>query len=297
MELVYYNDKKGNIGDELNVWLWPKIFGDDFFKNNNDTAFLGIGSIIMQDAHYIKEAEKFENKIIFGSGVRSLSENLEFDKSWNISFLRGPLSSLSLSLNKIDYITDAAYYLALTNEYSSLLNTPKKYKIGVIPYYKSLEKINWEKLCEINGWKLINVASKDVENFLQEVSECELILAEAMHGAIIADILRIPWKRMKFFAHEFEKESVSEFKWKDWLFSLDIRLDNHYFLKMMRKKKLYKILPSKFYDYMNERKIMSKSIVFDKNDFNLSSEEKFEEIVGKLKMKRDELVESVVNRN
>lgn len=297
MEVIYYKNSKGNIGDELNVWLWPRIFGDAFLSTNKNTAFLGIGTIIMQKSDFLKEAEKFEKKIIFGSGVRSLSENIQFDASWNISFLRGPLSSLSLSLNKIDYITDAAYYLALTKEYSTLINSPKKHTIGVVPYFRSLDKLDWEKLCAFNGWKLINVASKDVDEFLKEVSECEFIIAEAMHGAIIADILRVPWKRMKFLAHEFEKESVSEFKWKDWLFSLDIVFDNHFFLKGIRKSKLYKMMPSMFYNYMNLRNIMSKKIILHRDDFNLSTQEVFDDILLKLKIKRDDLMQTVFHKN
>lgn len=295
MKLIYYSCDAGNIGDELNVWLWPKIFGDTIFEKNNDTAFLGIGSILLENSNYIEEANQYKNKVVFGTGVRSVSEQIKIDESWYVSFLRGPFSSLRLTQSKADYITDSAYFVALLDKYPEYLKTPKKYKVSVIPYYKSMDKMDWKKLCDTLGWHLITPETMDVEHFIEEVAASEFVISEAMHGAILADIMRVPWKRLRFFSHQFEGEKVSEFKWMDWLFSIGI-YDNQYLQITHKRKKWYRKL-LKFYYRRKYFKMAKKQLSNHESvPFYLSENERFEEIVSQLKSKKEALINYLNNK-
>lgn len=45
MRLYYYKASHGNVGDDLNAVLWPRVLGDAFFRPDDERLFLGIGSI------------------------------------------------------------------------------------------------------------------------------------------------------------------------------------------------------------------------------------------------------------
>jgi len=50
MHLWYWMAPKGNIGDDINPWLWPRVFGEDFFCETDPDRFIGIGSVL-DDRH------------------------------------------------------------------------------------------------------------------------------------------------------------------------------------------------------------------------------------------------------
>lgn len=289
MKLIYYASEKGNVGDELNFWLWEKFFGKEIIDDYQDVAFLGIGSILLENSWFLEEASKYKHKIIFGTGVRSINEKLLFDESWNISFLRGPFSSLKINNNIDNYISDAAYALPLVEDYSKYLDLPKKYKVSVIPYFKSLDKAYWENICKEFGWNLITTETKDVDWFLKEVASSEFVISEAMHGAILADILRVPWKRLKFHSHVYEGMNVSEFKWEDWLYSVGIRFDNAIDIGIRKKKKV-NFITQFYYKKRNTKRMIKAFKNLDFTNFNLSDDSIFKEIVLNFDKKRSSLI-------
>ncbi|MGY6649912.1 polysaccharide pyruvyl transferase family protein [Wenyingzhuangia sp. IMCC45574] len=287
MKLISYKNKNGNFGDDLNSYLWPKIFGPKFSENEN-IAFLGIGSILTENSTFIKEASLFDNKLILGTGVRSLKENLTFDETWDFSFLRGPLSSFKITGSFNNFITDSAYFYALLDEYKKVMKLPKKHKISVIPYFKSIDLINWKKFCDKNNLNLITPSNLSVEEFIIQVASSERVYAEAMHGAIMADILRVPWKRIKFNAHFSETEVVSEFKWHDWFGSIN--------LHNVENISLYK-RPIPYNEQNLFKKVKSEKRFFKlgkklthNNSFYLSNESRFTEIITQLQEKRSEVL-------
>jgi succinoglycan biosynthesis protein ExoV len=237
MKNVYYKSTIGNFGDDLNKWLWPKIF-KNIDDGDDNLYFIGIGSIL--DKTIIKRYNIGEGrKIVFGTGVRPslLYPRLNLDDTWDIKFLRGPLSAQVFE-NKYEYIADAAYALRHLDCFPELQNTKKQYKISLMPYYKSLTYVNWEKICKQLGYHYISPCSeKGVEFTIKEIAASEKLVAEAMHGSIVADILRVPWRRFVFSTHDTEYTYVSEFKWKDWLFSIGItNIESLYIPLYMRNR-------------------------------------------------------------
>jgi succinoglycan biosynthesis protein ExoV len=216
-------NQKKNFGDELNFWLWPKLF-KDFDNSHKNSYFLGIGSML--DNMFLQNADiKDAKKIIFGSGMRKPQSlaRLNIDSCWDIHFLRGPLSAYALA-GKYEYISDAAYTMMQTKEFDALLNMEKKYEISVIPHFSSLQYFDWEQICATLNYHFISpiINKYEVDHILKEIASSRKVIAEAMHGAIVADILRVPWHRFILAAYSWESELVSEFKWMDWQCSINL---------------------------------------------------------------------------
>lgn len=204
MKLYYYKDYRGNFGDDLNPWLWSKLL-PEFFDDDERTIFVGIGtllnSLLPREAH----------KVVFSTGVGYLEPPPPVDDSWRIFCVRGPLSAARLGVDKSLAITDGAALLR-TIEFPSC---DKRYGVSFIPHHGS-HRPKWSDVCRMLGINYID-PSKDVDFVLSEIRKSKLIIAEAMHGAIVADTLRVPWIPVKFHQH------ILDFKWQDWCQSLGLR--------------------------------------------------------------------------
>ncbi|MBO9732386.1 MAG: polysaccharide pyruvyl transferase family protein [Chitinophaga sp.] len=241
MNYVYYKDPKGNFGDDLNGWLWPRLFGEGSITDPE--VFLGIGSILFDGSPLFRDLSD-KRKIVFGTGVRPAHKTFHLDNSWDIRFLRGPLSAYAFN-NQFPYVADAAYAIRQLPEFDKLLSVKKKYKVSVIPYFKSVPFFNWESLCYRLGFNYISPRSeKGVEHTLQEIAASQFVIAEAMHGAILADALRVPWHRLVLSTPHTEGSGVSEFKWMDWQAAIHLYNINATAVKLYRKSFLHQKIKS-----------------------------------------------------
>jgi len=84
-----------------------------------------------------------------------------------------------------------------------------------MPHYESIERGNWKKACELAGITFID-PSHPPEKVISEILGAELVITEAMHGAIVSDALRTPWIGVRAMHH------VHRFKWHDWAEALSI---------------------------------------------------------------------------
>ena len=212
MKLFYYKDPIGNFGDELNAWLWPQLLpellGDDS-GNDEDTLFVGIGSILD------KRIPQGPNKIVFGTGV-GYGLLPVLDERWKICCVRGPLTAEALGLPPDLAITDPA---VLVNTLRTPPNT-KTYRASFIPHFRSParacdQRIELAEICTRLDINYID-PSADVVEVLRGIERSELVLCEAMHGAIVADALRVPWVPLRLY------DQVLELKWWDWCGSLGL---------------------------------------------------------------------------
>ncbi|WP_442589267.1 polysaccharide pyruvyl transferase family protein [Pedobacter sp. AW31-3R] len=224
MQYLYFKSAQGNFGDDLNPWLWPQLLNTTSEQARNADYFIGIGSILHPVSKIIDLKDSISKKIVFGTGVRPCTDyrKLVLNDSWDIKFLRGPLSAHSLN-NAHEYITDGAYAVRHLETFNDLLKTPKKYKISVMPYFHSVGSLDWRRICQDLGYHYISPFSENgVASTLQEIAASEYVITEAMHGAILADVLRVPWHRITVTTPYNEGPQVSEFKWMDWMYSIGL---------------------------------------------------------------------------
>lgn len=212
LSLFYYKSIRGNVGDDFNLWIWPRLFGE--LNHYSDVTLVGVGSILDERLNKIKG-----EKIIFGSGIRSFLIDKNKLEMANIAFVRGPISSKAL--DGVNFITDSAYCLKLTD---FIISDVKKYDAAYVPYFEHIDHFDWSLFEKITGFKVI-LPTLGVEAFLTEIGASRKVYSSAMHGAIFADILRVPWCRVKAEAHGEEDHLTSELKWADWSLSLDINYE------------------------------------------------------------------------
>jgi succinoglycan biosynthesis protein ExoV len=207
MKLHYYRDPRGNFGDDLNPWLWGRLL-PELLDSNPDELLLGIGTIINN------RVPSTPHKHVLGSGVGYGSVPV-LDSSWDIRFVRGPLSCEALGLKCDVGICDPA---VLVSRY--LRRTDPGGPVSVMPHHLSQRYLNWADVCARSGFQFISPTGT-VEAVLDAIARSSLVISEAMHGAIVADALRIPWIPVRIYPQ------FLPFKWLDWMGSLGLESEIH----------------------------------------------------------------------
>lgn len=210
MKMYAFKGKVPNFGDELNHWLWPKILPKNFFDNDESKIFLGIGSVLY-DTHP-PEAQK----IVFGAGYAGYSELPKIDETWKFYFVRGKNTARALNLSDEMAVGDSGILIRTVG----LPRYEKKFKTSFMPHYESAMVGSWESVCQRLGINFID-PRWDVDTVLEHILSSEFLISEAMHGVIIADALRVPWKAI--LPHDPNHRK----KWQDWASVLDLTIDFH----------------------------------------------------------------------
>lgn len=203
MRLKYY--KKANFGDALNPLIFNKLM-PNFFDENPEHDFFGIGSIL--GLPMVKQAK---NKIIFSSGY-AYGKLPQIDSSYDIICVRGPLSAKALNIDSKLGIVDGALLLRELN----FREVKKEYDFSFMPHWESELRYPWKILCEQAGIHYVSPTA-DTDFVIEEILKSRCVIAEAMHYAICADTLRVPWVPVKSYS------KISDFKWQDWTASLKMQ--------------------------------------------------------------------------
>ncbi|MEM9923595.1 MAG: polysaccharide pyruvyl transferase family protein [Cyanobacteria bacterium P01_D01_bin.50] len=225
MELYYFRFPNGttNFGDDLNPWLWEKLL-PDVFDGDNKSIFVGIGTLLN------KGLPKANKTAVFGSGVGYGGGGLPtIDESWKIYCVRGPLSAKKLGIAPELAVTDGAALIRRVYKPS----TEKRTKFAYMPHIRlAIEgDTAWKDICEEAGISYID-PRWTTETVLSAICQTEVLLTEAMHGAIIADALRVPWVPV------VTSTLILPFKWQDWCSTVGLEYEPKF---LMPSNKLYPI--------------------------------------------------------
>lgn len=209
MKLYYFRGEQPNFGDDLNNWMWPKLL-PNVWNGNEDTIFLGIGSIIYD--FFPKDAKK----IVFGAGYGGYTPLPLIDENWKFYFVRGKLTADKLNIDQNLAVGDAAILLRSCIE----MRPPKRHRISFMPHCESALDGAWPNVCRLAGINYIDPAGT-VDHIIDEILCSDLVVTEAMHGAIVADALRVPWIAIK------PLQPRHHMKWQDWASALDLTFTAH----------------------------------------------------------------------
>ena len=209
MQLKFFRGARPNFGDELNLWMWPRLL-PEFLDDDPSVIFIGIGSVL--GLPYDTAARK----VVVGTGYvpqyHSIVPNLK-GPDWDVAFVRGPRTAHALGLDPKIALGDAAI---LMNSFR-LHERRNPHLVGFIPHFESMERGNWSRVCDLAGITLIDPRNP-VEHVMAQILDCKVIVCEAMHGAIVADAFRVPWVPV------LPIDGVHRYKWFDWADAIDVDL-------------------------------------------------------------------------
>jgi succinoglycan biosynthesis protein ExoV len=207
MKPYYWESPHGNFGDDLNLWLWDFLL-PDFREVHPDVLLVGVGTVLNKDL--LPEEGR---KLVLGSGFGYGALPDMSDRSlWDIRCVRGPLTAEKVGVPRDLGIVDPAVLVADMPEFADL---PKRHKRSFIPHWESAVAGLWPAVCTMAGLNYIDPRG-EAKDVIRAIAQSELIVAESMHGAILADAFRVPWVAVA------TSDSINSFKWRDWATTVDV---------------------------------------------------------------------------
>ena len=231
----YYNqiiinrilNKKVHIVD---INLYNRLYLDKFVYSNKE-LICGIGSIL----HYADE-----NCVVWGTGS-IWYDSVPKSKPKEILGVRGKLTHKNLE-NK-GFLSPEIFGDPglLVKKYSdnSLSKKTKKYKLGIVPHHAERGLKLFDEFRKNKDILVLDI--EDVDNFLQDLTSCEMIASSSLHGLIFSDSFGIPnvWLSFSDLIHG------QHFKYHDYYSSIyNSSVDNLAPLKINSVDQLSKIISS-----------------------------------------------------
>ena len=152
---------------------------------------------------------------MFGSGYAGYSALPKIDDRWKFYCVRGAMTAEACGLSADMVAGDTAI---LINRHFVSAGQEKVYKFSFMPHWQSVDVGHWQRVCRWAGVNFIDPRAS-CDHVLDELQKTEVLVTEAMHGAIVADALRVPWIAVQ------PSVPMHRQKWLDWASALDVRLE------------------------------------------------------------------------
>lgn len=184
-----YFDGVPNVGDALNLKLVSAISGWTPIKPPNLRVFkhlCAVGSVL---------SSMNSNSVVWGSGLISEKAVEDISELGDIRAVRGYLTKKLLEKKfKISLSIPLGDPALLMPLYIKPKGNKVNYRFGLVLHY--VDKNNPIKnIVEKQGGYIIDV-SLPIDEFINEISKCKIILSSSMHGLILSDAYNIPNQRI-----------------------------------------------------------------------------------------------------
>jgi succinoglycan biosynthesis protein ExoV len=207
MKPFHWRCEPGNFGDDLNLWLWDALL-PGFRQQHPEVLLVGVGTVLKRGL--MPDDMK---KLVVGSGVGyGPPPDLMRRRDWDVRCVRGPLTAEMLGLDPDLAVSDPAIMVSDLPEFRNL---PKTTEVLFVPHWQSAVHGVWPAVAKAAQISYMSPC-QDSKAVIRAIAQSKLVVAESMHGAIIADALRVPWIAVK------THHDLHNFKWQDWAASLGL---------------------------------------------------------------------------
>lgn len=207
MQPFYWESAHGNFGDDLNLWLWDFLL-PGFREVRPEVLLVGVGTVLNEAL--LPSSIK---KLVVGSGFGyGAAPDLSDPAEWDVRCVRGPLTAQKLDLGDSFGIVDPAVMVAEMPEFQNLSRNGGAI---FVPHWESTVGGVWPLVCQAAGLGYVDPCG-EARSVIRAIAQAELVVAESMHAAILADAFRVPWVAVT------TSQSINSFKWRDWAASLSV---------------------------------------------------------------------------
>ena len=201
---LYYDQKPTNFGDTLSFFIADKLYGSVHHAHMGQCEAVFIGSLIGRFLTKKKFLQRLPSLLripvkIWGSGYVEINDrkNMELLRRLDVRACRGFLTLERLK--KLRYAKIAKNVAIgdpglLASRIIDTSRVEKKYALGIIPHYVDKDNPLLQKIAVKNA-TIIDI-QQEPEAFMNQLAECEHVIASAMHAMVAADSLGIPNARM-----------------------------------------------------------------------------------------------------
>lgn len=264
MKLYYAKDPIGNFGDDFNLLFWENVW-PEYVRSIKADWLVGIGSILTGALNQLPGS-----KLVMGSGYWPTEMGKPDLTPCYIGFVRGPLSCRELGLEDKFAITDPAVLV------STFISRPAKLneRIGFMPHHSTHNIFDCAKIAKMAGLLYIDPTAP-VQNTLNALIKSPKVLVEAMHGAIVADAMGVPWQRISIFNVKGSCKKAVDFKWQDWGQSLGIETESSMecLLPWPGRNVLRQVIKRPYLDWSIRRVVRHIRTVMQDGEYRLSNRE------------------------
>lgn len=206
MTPFYWESAHGNFGDDLNLWLWDFLL-PGFRDVADDVLLVGVGTVL--NAALLPRVGR---KLVIGSGFGYGEAPDTTGPDWDVRALRGPLTAEKFGYDPAFGIVDPA---VMVTDMQAFQDIPKTGGTVFVPHWESTIGGLWPQLCSLAGMSYVDPCG-EAKHVIRQIAGADLVIAESMHAAILADAFRVPWVAVS------TSESINSFKWNDWAKSLGL---------------------------------------------------------------------------
>lgn len=137
--------------------------------------------------------------------------------SSRIYWVRGPLTTELLNLDPKLACGDPVTFLS---RFTVPQGSPQT-TVGYMPHFRSARLTHIQAICAEAGVTYIDPGI-GIESVIEQLQGCQLLITEALHGAIAADSLRVPWIPV------VSSSLILDFKWQDYCRQMGVNYQPHY---------------------------------------------------------------------